>query len=104
MKPWEMDAVLRALVRRGTRRGLLGGNPAWLVIGALAFVVRRLRRREAGVVWSEEVSPGQVVTVDHFPSDRPRRGRGRRDRSRTPSDRPEVPEAPVEWPGPTPAE
>ncbi|PZS23849.1 MAG: hypothetical protein DLM54_00590 [Acidimicrobiales bacterium] len=80
MKRWEVDALLRTLVRRGTRRGLLGGNRAWLVIGGLAFVVRRLRRRDAGVVWSEEVSPGQVVSVEHLPRGDSRRRRRARSR------------------------
>lgn len=82
MRPWELDAVLRTLVRRGARQGLLGGNRAWLVIGVLAFVVRRLRRRDAGVVWSEEVSPGQTITVEHVGRGGARRGPGRRGRSK----------------------
>lgn len=109
MKPWEMDALLRTLVRRGTRRGLLGGNRVWLVVGGLAFVVRRLRRRDAGVVWSEEVTPGQVVTVEHLPSGRSRRRR--RDRSGGASaepgggeGQPEAPASPpASWSPPPPA-
>lgn len=77
MKPWERDALLGSLVRRGARHGLLGGNPTWLVIGGLAFVVRRVRRRDAGVVYSEEIPVGQRVTVEHQPT-RPRRSLGGR--------------------------
>ncbi|MGH8989194.1 MAG: hypothetical protein ACRDXC_11485 [Acidimicrobiales bacterium] len=39
-----VDALLRATVRGGFRRGLAGEQRAWLVIAAAAYVLRRARR------------------------------------------------------------
>lgn len=57
-----MDRLLRALFTRGLRRGL-GGEPAWLVLGAVAWLVRRSRRRRDEVVWSGRVRAGERLLV-----------------------------------------
>lgn len=73
-----MDRLLRALVRSGTRKGVLGGSRAWMVAGGTAWFLRRLRESSGpDVVYSEELASGQRLVIDHQ-GPRPRR----RDRRR----------------------
>lgn len=55
---------------RAWRNGVLGGSQAWtavfLVIGGLR-VVRWLSRDGDGVVYREELQPGESVTISHLP-------------------------------------
>lgn len=57
-----MDRLLRTLVTRGLRRGL-GGEPAWLVLGAVAWLVRRSRKHRDEVLWSGRVQAGEGLLV-----------------------------------------
>jgi hypothetical protein len=62
--------ALKALMRQGWRRGVLGGNSAWVVAGGVALVghlARRAMVRDEDVVWSGELRPGQLLTVFHEP-------------------------------------
>ncbi len=62
-----MEPLLSAAVRNGWRRGVLRGNQVWLVVGAAAWMMRRVRRgREPHPVFVEELEPGQAVTITHF--------------------------------------
>jgi hypothetical protein len=66
-----MDRLLKTLVTRGLRRGL-GGEPAWLALGAVAFMVRRSRRRRNEVLWSGRVQAGERLLVrTYVPGDGP---------------------------------
>ena len=61
---------MRAGMRQGWRRGVLGGNRAWAVIGGVAAIghlARRALARDEDVVWSGELAPGQVLTVRNDP-------------------------------------
>ena len=61
--------MLKSLVRVGFARGI-GGSRAWLTVGVVAGGLRMLRRiakREADVVYLEELRPGQSVVIQHFP-------------------------------------
>ena len=61
--------MLKTLVRVGFARGL-GGSRGWLTLGVVAGALRLLRRmakREADVVYLEELHPGQSVVIQHFP-------------------------------------
>ena len=63
-----MNWLLRAGLRRGWQRGVVGGSKTWTVIGGLAVVAylgRRAMTRNEDVLWSGEVAPGQVLTVQH---------------------------------------
>ncbi len=63
-----MKVVLRFLMRQGWRRGVIGGNRAWVVGGGLALVAhlaRRAMHREPEVVFSERLAPGESVRVTH---------------------------------------
>jgi hypothetical protein len=65
-----MKWLFRSGMRQGWRRGVLGGNRVWVVIGgvaAVAHLARRALTRDEDVVWSGELSPGQVLTVRHDP-------------------------------------
>ena len=61
--------MLKNLVRIGFARGI-GGSRAWLTVGVVAGGLRLLRRmakREADVVYLEELHPGQSLVIEHFP-------------------------------------
>ena len=61
--------MLKTLVRVGFARGI-GGSRGWLALGVTAGALRLLRRvakREADVVYLEELHPGQSVVIQHFP-------------------------------------
>jgi hypothetical protein len=63
-----MNWLLRAGIRNGWRRGVLGGNQAWVVIGGVALLGhlgRRALKRTDDVLWAGQVAPGQVLTVQH---------------------------------------
>jgi hypothetical protein len=61
--------VLKNLVRIGLARGI-GGSRAWLAVGVTAGglrLVRRALKRQADVVYCEELRPGQSLVVQHIP-------------------------------------
>ena len=63
-----MERAVRAVMRQGWRRGVLGGSPAWTAFGGLAllgYLGGRALRREADVVFSEELAPGQSIRITH---------------------------------------
>ena len=60
--------MLRYLYRRGQLRGLFGGSKGWTVVWAVLFGARMWKKastREAKVVYSEVLSPGETVVVRH---------------------------------------
>lgn len=61
--------LLDLLVLQGFRRGRRGSTP-WLLVGAAAWMVRRVTSggKTPKPVWTEDLEPGQVVTVTHFES------------------------------------
>jgi hypothetical protein len=59
-------------LRQGWRRGVLGNNRAFLVIGGLAVVGRLAVRAldvEPDVVFSEKLLPGEAIRIFHEPRD-----------------------------------
>ncbi|MGI8985045.1 MAG: hypothetical protein ACR2HM_11040 [Acidimicrobiales bacterium] len=61
--------MLKSLVRLGFTRGL-GGSRRWLTVGVVAGglrLLRKLAKREADVVYLEDLHPGQSVVIRHFP-------------------------------------
>ncbi len=70
-----MDRILRLLVNRGLRRGLLGNSPLWTLIGLAALALRLLKRSRNRLVFSEKIQPGEEITIVHRPAtSRARRG------------------------------
>lgn len=57
-----IDRLLEALYARGFRRGL-GGEPAWLVLGVVAWLARRSRQRRGEVLWTGRVQAGEGLLV-----------------------------------------
>ena len=60
--------MLKSLVRIGFARGI-GGSRAWLTIGVVAGglrLLRKLAKRQADVVYCEELRPGQSMVIQHF--------------------------------------
>lgn len=71
-----MDALLRRLLRTGTRRGLAGSRP-WAIVAIIAATLRMLRRAsqdKPDVVWRQRLDPGDRFEVAVHPPD----GRARR--------------------------
>ena len=68
-----MNVLLRFLGRTGFRRGL-GKDPGgrgWLLIGALAWLIRFVQRKkdEPKVHITEKLEPGQVIVIRHLAKD-----------------------------------
>ncbi len=65
-----VERLARAGLRRGWRKGVVEGNPAWTALGGLALVVYlagRAWRRESEVVFSEKLAPGQSLRITNLP-------------------------------------
>ena len=70
--------MLRYLYRRSQIRGLFGGSRGWTVLWALIFgarLVKKATTRDAKVVYSETLSPGQSLVIRHDAA--PARGKRR---------------------------
>jgi hypothetical protein len=60
--------MLRYLYRRGQILGLLGGSRGWTVLWAVIFGARMVKKattRDAKVVYSETLRPGESVVIRH---------------------------------------
>jgi hypothetical protein len=63
-----MKALLSYLVNKGLRRGLLGGETTWLVLGSGALVVQlalRAVRKKPEVVFIEKLPLGEQLIITH---------------------------------------
>jgi hypothetical protein len=63
-----VDRVLRLGLRYGWQRGVVEGRAAWAVIGGMAllgYLGRRALHREAQVVFSEVLQPGESLKISH---------------------------------------
>lgn len=66
--------AVRYLLRQGWKRGVVGGSPAWTVVcglGLLGYLAGRAWKKEAEVVFSEKLAPGQVIRITHEASPLP---------------------------------
>jgi len=74
--------ALDYLVRKGLRRGLLGGETIWLVLGggalALQLAMRALRKKEE-VVFTEKLAVGESIVITHRAPAGPAGHNGRRE-------------------------
>lgn len=71
--------LLDYLVRKGLRRGLLGGETLWLVLGGGALALQltlRVMRKKDDVVFSEKLGLGETLVITHRP---PSGNNGRRE-------------------------
>jgi hypothetical protein len=63
-----LDRLFRAGMRHGWSRGVRDGNPVWIAVGGVALVgylARRVLPRQAEVVFSEKLGPGQSIRITH---------------------------------------
>jgi hypothetical protein len=63
-----MKLSLDYLVRKGLRRGLVGGETLWLVLGGSALALRlglRVIRKRDEVVFSEKLGIGESIIITH---------------------------------------
>lgn len=61
-----MVILLRFLGRQALRRGLFGGSPGWVVVGAFVALYRlaqRAKQSEQRVLFSGEVSPSRALVI-----------------------------------------
>lgn len=68
--------MLRYLYRRGQLKGLLGGSRGWTVVWGVLFSARLFKKattRDAKVVYSEVLRPGETVVIRHEDAARKRK-------------------------------
>ncbi len=66
--PGRAQGIVRAVMRQGWRRGVMGGSPAWTAVGGLAllgYLAARALHREADVIFSEKLLPGESIRITH---------------------------------------
>ncbi len=66
--------LVRYLMRQGWRRGVVGGSAAWTAVcglGILGYLAGRAWHREAEVVFSEKLAPGEMIRITHEASPLP---------------------------------
>lgn len=66
-----LDRAVRAALRLGWQRGVMEGRRGWAVIGGLAllgYLGRRAMHREAQVIFSEVLQPGESLRISHEPA------------------------------------
>lgn len=65
-----LSSLIRAGMRQGWRRGVLGDSRGFLLVGAVALLAHlagRAMGRQAEVVFSEPLRPGETFRVFHEP-------------------------------------
>jgi hypothetical protein len=62
-----VERFYRFVISNGFRRGMRGGNSAWLVIGASAWLLNRSRKKENGIVYRTLLQPGEGLIVTTRP-------------------------------------
>ncbi len=63
-----MKSLLAWAIGRGWRRGLVGGERIWLVVGAAALLLQwglRALRKEPELVFSEKLGLGEQLIITH---------------------------------------
>ncbi len=73
-----LDRLVRRLIRRSIRLGVVEGSLLWIVVGAGALVLRLLFRPEAPKVHRERLALGETLVVTHRPPPPQRERRARR--------------------------
>jgi hypothetical protein len=56
-------------MRQGFDRGVLGGSPVWLVLGALALLAHlagRAMQRDVGVILRADIKPHEVFEISQL--------------------------------------
>lgn len=62
-----MERFFRFVISNGFRRGMRGGQPAWLVLGASAWLLNRSRKKRNEVVYRTVLQPGEGLIVTTRP-------------------------------------
>jgi hypothetical protein len=63
-----MKSLLAWAIGRGWRRGLVGGERIWLVVGAAALLLQwglKALRKEPEMVFSEKLGLGEQLIITH---------------------------------------
>jgi hypothetical protein len=63
-----MKSLLAWAIGRGWRRGLVGGERIWLVVGAAALLLQwglKALRKEPELVFSEKLGLGEQLIITH---------------------------------------
>lgn len=80
-----IDPVVRRMLRKGLRQGLIEGSSTWLAIAAVAGVARLLSRPDQPRVVREELRVGETIVVTHLPGPAQPTWRERRRAARRPT-------------------
>jgi hypothetical protein len=86
-----VDRITRTAVRNGLRKGLLAGDGKWLALGAVAWLVRFLAKKQEPETVVEQLKVGESLVVTNLgpaPKRRERRRRQRQERVLGPSGEP----------------
>jgi hypothetical protein len=76
-----IDRLTRNAVRRGLKDGLRGDG-TWLALGAIAWLVRFLRKKNAPAVVVERLRVGEAILVTNIGPQKGRKARRARKRAR----------------------
>lgn len=63
------SSLLRRGMRLGFDRGVLGGSPVWLILGALALLAHlagRAMQRDVAVVLHADLKPDEVFEISQL--------------------------------------
>lgn len=63
-----VDRLIRRLIRRSFKLGVLEGSVPWLVVGAAALVMRLMFKPEPPKIQRERLALGETIVVSHVPS------------------------------------
>ena len=66
--------MLRTLIRRGLRKGILEGSRPWMAVGVAAgllAVVRRVTAEPPETVWRQALEPGESLLIRVRTPDQP---------------------------------
>jgi hypothetical protein len=63
-----VQRLYRLAISNGFRRGMRGGNSAWFVLAAGAWILSRSRKKRDEVVYRTLVQPGEGLIVTTRPS------------------------------------
>ncbi len=62
--------MVKLLLRNGFRKGVMGGNRVWMVLGGVGLLLRVLKKLggdEPEVVYSEELPVGSAIVIANEP-------------------------------------
>jgi hypothetical protein len=72
-----IDNIIRRLLRRAFKLGVLEGSVPWLVAGALGLLVRLMFKPEPPKIQHEKLALGETIVITHCRPPEPERRKKR---------------------------